>query len=166
MAKADFLTGLTLVLFSLYVIIESWLMPRMEHLSAHPLSAPGLVPGVLGIVIFLLGSILLIRSILRGGHRLGLRGEIIRQALAQSGNRRLLLAIALTMGYAGLAVGTLPFALATVIFIFIFILLFEWEKNMTNRRFLAKITAPALIAFFTAAAVTLVFERLFFVVLP
>ncbi|HEX9899406.1 MAG TPA: hypothetical protein VGC81_09270, partial [Candidatus Methylomirabilis sp.] len=72
MVKADFVTGLALILVSLFVVFESWRMPRLEHLKVHPLSVPGLVPAFLGIVIFLFAVILVIRSVLAGGHRLAL----------------------------------------------------------------------------------------------
>lgn len=166
MIKADFLTGLGLIVLSLYVIIESWNMPRMEHLRAHPLSVPGLVPAFLAVVILLLGTVLVIRSIRCGGHRLGWSRETVRQALRVSGNQRLLLTAALTLGYAVFLVGTLPYWFATGLFIFLFVLLFEGKRGMSFAEWRRCVLGALLVASIASATVTLVFERLFLVTLP
>ena len=44
MAKADFITGLVLIVFGALVVEESWRMPRLEYLGVHPLSVPGSCP--------------------------------------------------------------------------------------------------------------------------
>ncbi len=77
MVKADFITGIVLILIGVYVIIESWRMPRLEHLQVHPLSVPGLVPAFLAIVIILFAVQLVLRSFHRGGHRLGITREAL-----------------------------------------------------------------------------------------
>ncbi len=166
MVKADFVTGLILIGLSLYVIFESWRMPRLEHLKVHPLSVPGLVPAFLASVLLIFGALLVIRSTLRGGHRLSFSFRALRQTLRTPANRRLLLAAFLCLLYALLLVGRLPYVLATGLFILVFILLFEWELGgkvgPRKRLFLSALA----IALFSALAITLVFERLFLVSLP
>jgi putative tricarboxylic transport membrane protein len=166
MARADFLTGIALICVSLYVLIESWRMPRLEHLKVHPLSVPGIVPAFIAAVLLLFGAILVIRSIRRGGHRLEVSYEGFRRILSIPGNQRLLLTAILSISYAGFLIGTLPYWLVTGLFIFVFIILFEWERGMNLARQRKCIISAALIAVLLSAAITIVFERLFLVALP
>ena len=166
MARADFLTGLALIFLSIYVLIESWQMPRLEHLKVHPLSVPGIVTAFIGMVLLLFGIVLVIRSVRRGGHRLGLTYEGLRRLFIKPGNQRLLLTAILTIGYAGFLIGILPYWLATGLFIFAFVVLFEWERGMNIAQWRRGIISAALIAILSSAAITLVFERLFLVALP
>lgn len=166
MARADFVTGWILILLSLYVIVESWRMPRLEHLKVHPLSVPGIVPAFIGSVLLFFGIILVIRSIRRGGHRLGLTREGFRRIFDEPGNRRLLLTAFLCIGYAGFLVGTFPYWLATGLFVWLFIVLFEWERGTGFRVQKWRLVTAAILALISSGAVTLVFERLFLVTLP
>lgn len=166
MARADFITGIVLMLLSLYVMFEAWQMPRLEHLKVHPLSVPGIVPAFLASVLFIFGTVLVIRSILRGGYRLGLTNERFRQLLRTPGNQRLLLTALLTIGYAIFLIGTLPYWLATGLFIFVFVILFESERGMPVARWRRCVITAALIATLSSAGITIIFERLFLVALP
>ncbi len=166
MPRADFFTGIVLICLSLYVMFESWRMPRLEHLKIHPLSAPGIVPAFVGMVLLIFGTVLVIRSTRRGGHRLGVSYEGFRRMLSNSGNQRLLLTAILCIGYAGFLIGTLPYWLATGLFIFVFIIVFEWERGMDIARRNKRLISAVLIAILSSAAITLVFERLFLVALP
>jgi len=166
MARADLITGIVLILLNLYVIIESWRMPRLEHLKVHPLSVPGIVPAFIGTVLILFGIVLVIRSIKRGGYRLGFARDRFSQAIKNPGNQRLMLTTFLTVGYAGFLIGTLPYGLATGLFIFVFILLFEWKRGIPLSQQRKGIITAAVIAILSSAAITFVFERLFLVSLP
>ena len=166
MKKADYLTGLALILLSVYVLVESWRMPRMEHLQAHPLSVPGIVPAFLAVVLLIFGLILVVRSIKAGGHHLGLSREGIRKALADPGNQRLLLTAVLTFIYAGVLVGHTPYGLSTGLFVFVFVAAFEWRREMSFREMGRVGLAAGILAIVVAAAVSYTFERLFLVTLP
>lgn len=166
MIKADFLTGLFLILLSLYVLFESWRMPRLEHLRVHPLSVPGIVPAFLAVVLIIFGGVLLIRSVTAGGHRLGFSIGGMRQILSQPGNQRLLTTAILSIGYAGLLVGTIPYWLATGLFVFGFMVIFEWERGLTISGYAKLALVAGVLAAVTSATVTLAFERLFLVTLP
>jgi hypothetical protein len=166
MRKADYLTGLALILLSLYVLVEAWRMPRMEHLQAHPLSVPGIVPAFLAVVLAIFGVILVVRSVKAGGHRLGFSREGIRRTLAEPGNRRLLLTAIRTLLYAGVLVGHAPYGLSTALFVFVFVALFEWRPGMSAREWARVGLAAATLAIVVAAAVSYAFERLFLVTLP
>jgi hypothetical protein len=166
MKKADFLTGLALVLLSLYVLAESWRMPRLEHLQVHPLSVPGIVPAFLALILLIFGLILAGRSVRTGGHRLGWTGEKARKVLAEPGNRRLLCTALLAIAYAGVLVGRAPYWLATGLFIFGFVALFERGAERLAKDGKRTWVAAAALAAAVTAAVSYTFERLFLVTLP
>ncbi|MCX8116644.1 MAG: tripartite tricarboxylate transporter TctB family protein [Desulfobacterota bacterium] len=166
MPKADFVTGLLLMGLSLYVIIEAGRMPRLEHLKVHPLSVPGLVPSFLASVLFVFGAVLTLRSALRGGHRLSISMRGLSQTLKAPENKRLLLTGLLSLIYALLLIGRLPYPLATGLFIFTFILLFEWEPVGNAGRKGRTLFSALAIATLSSIAITLIFERLFLVSLP
>ncbi|NWF54292.1 MAG: tripartite tricarboxylate transporter TctB family protein [Syntrophaceae bacterium] len=166
MKKADFLTGLVLIGLSLYVLVESWRMPRLEHLKVHPLSVPGIVPAFLALVLLIFGLILVIRSVKAGGHRLGWTREKVKKALSDPGMRRLRLTAVLSIAYAGILVGRIPYWLATALFIFIFVLAFEWRTETTGKEPTRIVVGAAILAMIVTAAVSYTFERLFLVTLP
>ena len=166
MVKADFVTGLVLVVFGIVVIEESWRMPRLEHLGAHPLSTPGVVPGLLGIILGLFGIILVIRSMRVGGHRLGLTREALAATIMAPENRRLLVTLVLTVGYAGGLIGTVPFWLATGLFVFLFIFVFEWIAAGKTANIVRLLIPATIEAVLVAGAVTIVFREVFLVTLP
>ena len=97
--KADFFTSIGLILFGALVVLESWNMPRFAEQGRNPYSAPGLVPGLLGLLFVLLGAIMLGRSIRRGGHRLPRAAAPLRRYWSDAGNRRLLTTLGLCLVY-------------------------------------------------------------------
>jgi hypothetical protein len=166
MKKADYLTGLALILLSIYVLAESWRMPRLEHLQAHPLSTPGIVPAFLAVVLLIFGLILVGRSVKSGGHRLALTREGVRRTLADPGNQRLLLTAVLTLVYAGVLVGHTHYTLSTGLFIFVFVAVFEWRRGMSLHEMGRVGLSAAVLAVVIAVSISYVFERLFLVTLP
>jgi hypothetical protein len=166
MKKADYLTGLALILLSIYVLVESWRMPRLENLHVNPFSVPGIVPAFLAVVLLIFGLILVVRSVKAGGHHLGLSREGVRKILADPGNRRLLWTAVLTVVYAGVLVGRTPYGPATGLFIFVFVVVFEWRRGMSLREWKRVGLAAAILAIVFAVAVSYTFERLFLVTLP
>jgi hypothetical protein len=166
MIKADFLTGLFLVLMNGAILIESWRMPRLEHLKVHPLSVPGIVPGFLALVLIVFGLVLVARSVKAGGHRLGLSRKGVQRVFAEPGNRRLLLTAVLTIIYSGVLIGRTPYWVATGVFIFLFVVAFEWRRGMSARELGRVGLVGGILAIAVTAAVSWVFERLFLVTLP
>jgi len=162
--RADFWFGLGLVVLGLAVAVESWRMPRLTELNVHPMTAPGLVPGLLGVVIFVLGGILFLRSARAGGWRLGGGAEEGDDLARQT--KRFFVALVLCIGYAVGLVGNLPFWAATGGFVFVFILLFEWQGDRSAAGHARAVVTSALQAVIVAAAVTYIFQEIFLVRLP
>jgi putative tricarboxylic transport membrane protein len=165
MPRADFVTALILVAFATAMLWASLAMPRYQERNIDPLSAPGIVPGFLAVVILILALLLLIRSVRRGGHRLATGDGTARAALVAPATRRMLACLALGLVYAIGLVGAMPFWAATFLFVTVFIVAFEWQLVAPARRWLMLATA-ALQGALISAAVTLVFQELFLVSLP
>ena len=166
MPKADFITSIILIAFSIGVIIMSIQMPRFEHRGAHPLSAPGIVPGVLGFIIGLFGISLFVRSLRQGGHRLGLSKDKFINWLRKPATLRLLLTIALTLIYAWGLIGRIYFPLATFLFIASFIIIFEYDRHEERNKKVKRIGIALLIALLASASISALFQYGFLVRLP
>ncbi len=164
MARADFVTALALIALSVGALVESLAMPRFEDLSVNPYTVPGIVPGLLSAGLLALATILLVRSIVRGGWRLDAGGA--RRWLTSAAASRLYLSLVLTLGYAAGLVGRLPFWLATGLFMFCFIALFEWRGGLPARARAIALGIALGEAVIVTIAVTLVFQEVFLVRLP
>jgi len=189
MPRTDLLSAIVLILFGGFVAVESWRMPRFERIGGTIQSAPGLVPGLLGIIIALLGAIMLVRYLLARGKKpsaaaamemaadsvapltpapseLGEFEVAVGEGLEQPSEGRMLVALVLSVVFAAGLVGRLPFWLATFLFVFAFIGVFERHTYTSARAATFRLAIAAAIAGATAFAVPFVFERIFLVNLP
>src|SRR5689334_10954911 len=106
---ADTVWGLIWIVFGAAVFYGSWTMDRLEALHINPYTAPGLVPGALGVGIIVMGIALLMRSLRAPAS--GIPVQLITP--------RLLIATALCVAYGvGLVGQGLPFWLTTTLFVF------------------------------------------------
>ena len=183
MDKADFLFSLVLTAFGLGVLVESLRLPRLEEQNINPYTVPGLLPGILGVLMALCGIALLVRSALRGGWRLGAAprpaeapAEPPTVALDKDGDAqasepdrgvlaRLVVTVVLTAGYALGLFGHVPFGPATVAFVFLFTTATEWIE-LGRRPSLRAIASAAAIAVVVGFGVQILFEQVFYVRLP
>ena len=163
--RADFWFGLGLLSTGLAVAVESWRMPRLAELNVHPMTAPGLVPGMIGVIIAVLGSILFMRAARAGGWRAPRRDGAAGPDLSNQ-IKRFFIALTLCLGYAAGLVGSVPFWAATGAFAFLFTLVFEWRGDRPLAGHVHAIAMAALLAVIVAAAVTYIFESVFLVRLP
>jgi hypothetical protein len=163
MIKADLLAGLFFIVLGLAIFYGAWTMDRLEVRRIHPMTVPGLVPGLLSAALTLCGAILAFRSIRSpapGGWQ-QLSGGLLSVASGRAA-AVMLLALIYTLGL----VGTLPFWAATGLFVFAFIMLFECWLAEPRRPWLKSLPWALGLAVVTAGVVTLVFERAFLVRLP
>lgn len=167
LVRADLITGVVLLALGIGVLVESYNMPRLAERSINPWTVPGLVPGMLGLVIACLGAVLALRSLSAGaltapheGVSPGPAGE------ARAALLRLALSLVLCLGYAVILLGRLPFWLATGLFVFSFIAAFEWRREDTAGTRAIRLSIAAAIALAAMLAIPFLFERLFLVRLP
>jgi hypothetical protein len=163
--RADLIGGLVWLAFGSAIVTMSWQMDRMEQQGATLHTAPGLWPGIVGLVLAILGSVLALRS-LRRAQRAGWdAGEPEEAELAPISS--FALAVGLFFVYALLLVGRgLPFWLGTALFVLIFVFLFQHAARKASGTVARGGVVALICGVATALAVTLVFEQLFLVRLP
>lgn len=163
MVKADLLAGLFFIVLAAATLVGSWNMDRLAVRRINPLTVPGLVPGLLAAALLGCGLILTMRS-LRTAAPDGWRD--LGRSLVSTAAQRAGAVLVLTLSYALVLVGLLPFWLATGLFVFAFIMVFETWLATPRRPLLRTLPWACGVAVATAGVVTLVFERLFLVRLP
>jgi len=157
-ARADLVWSLIWIAFGAAVLYGAWTMDRLQALHINPYTAPGLVPGFLGLGLIGLGLALLVRSLGAAGDS----GADVRLITP-----RLLLAAGLCVAYAvGLVGRGLPFWLTTALFVFVSIAAFRWPEHWASGTVGRGLIAALLCAAGTAAGVTLVFPETFLLRLP
>ncbi len=167
MPRADFVTGLVLLGFSTAVLYFSIAMPRLEHRGINPLSAPGVVPGLLGAIIGVCSLALIIRAVVRGGYRLRLSKRSFSAFVTSPVVRRIVATVAICLAYAWGLVGRVNYTLATFLFVAVFVLFFELVFDQEKRRSPRSTVWKAVLeAVLVAGIVSAVFQYLFLVSLP
>jgi hypothetical protein len=164
-ARADLISAFAWIGFGLAVVIGAWNMDRLTQQGATFYSAPGLVPGLLGAMLILLGSLLGVRA-LRNGAVAQLTGRWKLTADGRDTAMRVFIALALMLGYAIGLITRMPFWLATFLFVFVFILLFTDRSRVERARGWKGVLVSFVIAASTSAIIDLVFEDVFLVRLP
>ncbi|MFW6138614.1 MAG: tripartite tricarboxylate transporter TctB family protein [Spirochaetota bacterium] len=166
MPKADFVTSIVLIAFAIGVIWMSIEMPRLEHRNINPWSIPGLVPGILGVIILVLGITLLIRSIKQKGHLIGITKNKTGNWFRKPSTIRTGLTLLLTLGYAWGLIGRLPYPVATFMFVTSFIIIFEYNRKESSKKKIKRVLIAVATGAFSSAVVSVVFYYVFLVRLP
>ncbi len=167
MPRADFVTGLVLLGFSAAVLYFSITMPRLEHRGINPLSAPGVVPGLLGVIIGVCSLALLIRAVARGGYRLTLSGRSLTAFASSPVVRRIIATVGICLVYAWGLVGRVHYTLGTFVFVLVFVLFFDLVFDQEEQRTIGRtVWTATLEAALVAGIVSAVFQYLFLVALP
>ena len=161
MVRADFITSIVLLVLGLAIVEESWRMPRYTDVNSSIWSAPGMVPGMLGVALAVMATILLLRSVAARRAAAG-PGD----APSEGGWGRVATAVGLCVLYAGVLVGRMPFWLATFLFVFAFIAVFEWTDPEARARWVRRGLMALAVAIAAAVAIPYVFQSIFLVRLP
>ena len=165
-ARADFVAALAWIALGITIVAGALAMDRLERFGATLYTAPGLVPGILGALIAFLGGVLLLRSVRRGAMAT-FSERWLPTPEGRSTLARTALATALSLVYTLVLVGHgLPFWLVTVLFVFVFMLLFYLPERRARGETLRGVVLSAVVAIATSAVVTLMFERVFLVRMP
>ena len=164
-AARDLRGALGWIVFGLAVLVLSIRMDRLEAQHINPYTIPGLLPGLLGIVMLGLGVLLAIRSWRRGGR------FVAGPQLATSGLavRRLALVIGLIVVYTVVLLGRgLPFWLGAAIYVVASILLLQAPQRATEGRGVSVRDVAFAVAVGLASGwvITIVFQDAFLVRLP
>lgn len=164
--RADFKDAIGWIVLGLAVLVGSITMDRLEQQNINPVTVPGLLPGLLGLCMVLLGTVLGLRS-----WRLGAFQQAVtaRTAHEREERKRVWIAVAMCIGYGGVLVGHgIPFWLASTVYVTASILVFQRISPDASERTLdVRSWIKAFAIGVIASVVTwLVFERVFLVRLP
>ena len=155
MPKADFIMGLILMGFALFVVVESLRLPRFEKDWGGFYAAPGFVPLILGITIFGMSLALIVRAVRRQGYRIIPTKERVAAFLRSKPAQRWCLAMAYAFGFFFL-LGHVYFYTAAFLLLFAFMFTFGNQK-------LWQVTVISLVA---SGLIYFVFTKIFLVPLP
>ncbi|WP_127142980.1 tripartite tricarboxylate transporter TctB family protein [Pelagibacterium montanilacus] len=165
MPYADLIAGTAFLVLGLVIIYLSWTMPRLEMRGIHPATVPGLVPGLLGIALALCGAMLGGKALVET-RKLENGWQDFGSMFAGTEARRFAVAALISLAYALVLLGRVPFWLATGLYVFAFIVAFEvWATNEPKPLPKSMLWA-AVQAVIVSAVVTVAFERGFLVRLP
>ncbi len=162
-ARADFIGGLAWIAFGLAVGIGSWQMDRLERMGVSFFTAPGLVPGVLGVLMTACGVVLAVRSWRRGALGAAQLPPVLLRPEVLS---RIGVTLLLCLGFALGLVGRMPFWAAAAAYLFLQIAVLQYSERKARDEVARGLMVAAVIALAAANAIALVFEKIFLVRLP
>ncbi|TVQ96835.1 MAG: hypothetical protein EA403_15620 [Spirochaetaceae bacterium] len=166
MPKADFVTGVFLLAFSITIVVLSVQMPRLEHRGINPYTVPGIVPGLLGVALTIMSVSLVLRSVRHGGYRVAFSVDQAAGIARKPVVWRALVTAVFCLFYALALVGRIWYPAATFLFVLGFIVLFEYRFDRPFRTQWGTVLFATVEALLTAAVVSAVFRYLFLVRLP
>ncbi len=166
MPRADFVASIVLIVFGVAVVWASLAMPRFEDQGGSLYDAPGMVPGIIGVLVVALSGVMLVRSIRKKGYMLSLEGRTLGSVLKSEGTVRVLATIGICVLYGLVLLRFLHFIASTLIFVFGFILVFEWERGKSMHDQWKKILFAAVTSIAATGAVYATFRYGFLVNLP
>ena len=162
-ARSDLAQSLFWLAAGGWIFYASWTMDRLENLGVKPFSAPGLLPGVLGVFVMLLGLAMLVRALRAGA----LRDEGARTGAEAIAWRRILLPLGLCVAFAGGVVGRgLPFWAAAWIFIALMIGTLQYAERKAKGELPRLVFLAIAVGAAASIAVSLIFQELFLIRLP
>jgi putative tricarboxylic transport membrane protein len=162
----DLWTASAFLVLGLAIVSFAWAMPTYKEQKGEIFTAPGLVPGIYGLVITSLSIWLAVRSVRRGAlSGAGASSEAVPVPDGSS-NLRLALAAALALLFCVGLIGRMPFWAAAATFVTAFIAVFEWRQGAPWGLRLKRLGSALLQGIVTGVAVMLVFEKIFYVRLP
>jgi hypothetical protein len=148
--------GLGWIALGAAISIGAWRMDRLESLNIEPWSAPGLVPGVLGLGLIAFGLGLAVART-ESGH--GESSDPIDWP-------RLLSVLLLCAVFAVFALGRLPFQIAGALLLFAWITLLGWPSWPTGPARWRRLGRTLLFAVLASLVISTIFQDLFLVRLP
>jgi putative tricarboxylic transport membrane protein len=169
---ADRIGGLIWFVFGAAVVYGSWMMDRLESQNIPPVTAPGLVPGLLGAGIIAFALVLMLRSepasVPAPVPSVDAATDVTAPAQREAFHwKRVVLSLVLCLTYGAVLLGSgVHYWILTAAFLFLHILLLDETERVPARPSLRRLVTAAVMAPAVATVVTLVFQHVFLVRLP
>jgi hypothetical protein len=158
----DVVDGVLWFILGTAILIGSWRMDRLAEQQINPYTIPGLVPGLLGLAMMLMATIMLVR-----GMRHGWPAVSDAAAAHKEDYGRLAKVLGLCVAFAvGLVGRGPPFWVAAALFVSSAIIMLRWDEFRAKGQLARGIAIAVAIGVGAGVIVTLVFEKFFFVRLP
>lgn len=162
--RADLVSGGIWAVLGVAIIVGSWSMDRLESQGVPWFTAPGLVPGVLGVFITIAALGIVLRALRR--ERLG-SGDAADPIADDNFRGRAALTFVLCIGFAAGLVGRgMPFWAAAAIYLFLHIFLLQFPERKARGDVVRGVVVAAAIAIGASAAISTIFQEVFLVRLP
>ena len=163
--RGDFIQSIGWIALGIATTIVSWRMDRLEKQDINPYTAPGLLPGFLGVAIVLFGALMLYRSWRRDA--LGPQPVRLATDAASAETRRMWTVLALCIAFAAGLVGRgIPFWAAAAIFVTVTVTLLQFAERGARNERQRGILVALVIGISAGILITLVFQEFFLVRLP
>lgn len=160
-ARPDLVWGAFWVVLGAAITVGALRMERLEAQGVQWFGAPGLLPGILGVIIAVCGLLLALRS-LRGPAAASAEDEPAAMPW-----RGVVLTLLLCVGFAAGLIGhVFHFGVAAGVYLFAHIALLQWPERHAAGQTLRGLAVAAAVAVGGALAVPYLFETLFLVRLP
>lgn len=164
----DRLSGVFFMFLGGLVVYGALQMPRFEDRGTAIYETPGFTPGFLGCALLICGLILIVRPDRQGSESFSFWNEVMGMSATR---KRALAALAMTLGYGAVLFGSVPYLVATFVFVFSFVCVFELILIPSDK---PRETVQVPRVLFIAAGLALVvsfltryvFQNLFLVQLP
>ena len=165
-ARAELSQALGWAVLGAAVLIASLRMDRLQSQDINPYTVPGLLPGLLGVVMLLLAGLLALRSWRRGALAAD-RSQVAPFDGATARRIVLVLVLCLTFGIVLVGHG-LPFWLAAALFVGVAIVSLQQPLRRAAGRALGvrDVLFAVTVGLGAGGAITLIFQQLFLVRLP
>ncbi len=158
--RSDLVSGGVWVVLGAAIALGSWRMDRLESQGVAWFTAPGLLPGIVGVGIVLTALVIVVRAIRAGAQ------PAVPDAAAPSIHRAVL-TLALCLAFAAGLVGHgLPFMAAAACYLFLHIFLLQLPARRAAGQVGRGIAVALAIAVTAAVTISLVFQEIFLVRLP
>jgi hypothetical protein len=166
--SADRIGGLIWFVFGAAIVYGSWTMDRLEQLNIPPATAPGVVPGLLGLGIMAFALVLVLRR--SRVATADFSGSEPAAPQADEGGfhwKRLALSAFLCLTYGAVLLGRgVHYWILTAGFLFLHLLLLDESEDVPARPTLRRFVLAVVLALAVSTAVALVFQHIFLVRLP
>ena len=138
-------------------------MDRMEKMGVSFFTAPGLVPGVLGVLMAACGLVLVARAWREGAFGVAQRPPVLLRpdALARIG-----VTLVLCLGFALVLVGRVPFWTAAAAYLFLQIVVLQYPERKARGEVVRGLVVAGAIALGAGGTIAFLFQEVFLVRLP
>jgi hypothetical protein len=156
----DRIDGPLWIVLGAAITVGALRMERLEAQGVEWFAAPGLLPGILGVLIVASGLLISLR-IWRA------KDVAVLEAPTPGERVRIALTMLLCLGFAAGLVGHgLPFGVAAALYLFAHIALLQWPERRASGRVVRGLLVAGAVAVGAGFAVPFVFEQVFLVRLP